>query len=182
MIRTGRILRGLFFLILSISSNYLGNTIGCDLRGLFEKSILAKQILIFFTIFFGIDLTENNISPDEKLYHSFVIYLLYSLTVHMDYKLTIISFLLIGINYYIHMKLSFFKKKKKYSKEKEDKYRFMKKIINYILIVIILFGFPKNLISKYNKFKEPNKSIFNFNFNKKKNNLLDFFFKVECKY
>ncbi len=177
MIRTGRILRGLFFLILSISSNYLGDTISCDLSSLFEKSMFAKQILIFLTIFFGIDLTQDEISPEEKLYHSFVIYLLYSLAVHMDYRLTIISFLLIGINYYTHMKLTFYKKVN--SKEKEDKYKFIKKNINYILIVIILFGFPNYLFDKYKIFKKQNKSIFNFN--SKKNNLLDLFFKTECK-
>ena len=74
--------------------------------------MFAKQILIFFTIFFGIDLTQDEISPEEKSYHSFLIYLLYSLAVHMDYRLTIISFLLIGINYYTHMKLKFYKKSK----------------------------------------------------------------------
>jgi hypothetical protein len=179
MIRTGRILRGLFFLILSISSNYLGDTISCDLSSFFKKSIFAKQILIFLTIFFGIDLTQDEISPEEKLYHSFIIYLLYSLAVHMDYKLTIICFLLIGINYYIHMKLQFYKKK--YSKEKQNKYKNTKKIINYILIVLILFGFPSNFFIKFKEFKEQSESTFFLNFNKKKNNLLDFFFKTECK-
>ena len=90
------IIDGLFLLFLAISGNFLAETLGCQTQELFTNSIIAKQIMTFFIIYFTIDFSDANIEePSVKLTKAGFVYLFFLLFTKMDLKPTVLVFILL---------------------------------------------------------------------------------------
>ena len=71
-------LPSVFLLILTISGNFLAETFSCSVRELLENNYIAKQILLFFIIYFTSTFNdENEGSPLDKLKRTFIIYIFF---------------------------------------------------------------------------------------------------------
>ena len=73
-------LPAVFFLILTISGNFLAETFSCSVRKILTKNFLAKHILLFCVIYFTNSIntdSKDKTSPLEKLQKSFIIYLFF---------------------------------------------------------------------------------------------------------
>lgn len=173
LVRPRYITKGLFFLILGLSSNFLGDTFGCDLVKVLETNQYVKQFLVFTTIFLGLDLSSGNkVSPMNKLMNSLVIYVIYLLTVHMDSRLSLFVFGLLAIVYYITLHIDFYKSK--IDKKKIINFKNIRRNLVYVVCFTIIIGFPNYISKRFEKFTNNSNNIFNFSDNK--NNLLSFFF------
>lgn len=147
------IIDGLFLLFLAISGNFLAETLGCQTQELFTNSIIAKQIMTFFIIYFTIDFSDSDVEePSVKLTKASFVYIFFLLFTKMDLKPTIFVFILLfGIyitNSYKKYYEAKFKQQDKSSKE--EKATHSEKITSMqqtqqtlmgIVVVTILAGF-----------------------------------------
>tara|TARA_E500000178_G_C16964801_1_gene727848 strand:+ start:137 stop:682 length:546 start_codon:yes stop_codon:yes gene_type:complete len=173
LVKPRYITKGLFFLILGLSSNFLGDTFGCDLAKVLETNQYIKHFILLITIFFGLDLSSgNSISPNKKLINSIVIYGIYLLIVHMDSRLSLIVFGLLAIVYYITLYVNF--NSSKTNKKKYNNLKNVRRNIVYLVCFIVIIGFPNYISKRFETFTKNSSNIFNFSDNK--NNLLSFFF------
>lgn len=173
LVKPRYITKGLFFLILGMSSNFLGDTFGCDLVKVLETNQYIKHLILLITIFFGLDLSSgNSISPNKKLINSLIVYGIYILTVHMDSRLTLLVFGLLAVVYYITLYENFHKSK--IDKKKTKSLKNIRRNIVYVVCFIVILGFPNYISKRYEIFTKNSNNIFNFSDNK--NNLLSFFF------
>ena len=94
------IIDGLFLLFLAISGNFLAETLGCQTQELLTNSIIAKQIMTFFIIYFTIDYSDDAVeAPSIKLTKASMVYVFFLLFTKMDLKPTILVFVLLFVIY-----------------------------------------------------------------------------------
>jgi|TARA_R110002074_G_scaffold207180_1_gene375770 Ca2+/Na+ antiporter len=160
------IIDGLFLLFLAISGNFLAETLGCQTQELFTNSIIAKQIMTFFIIYFTIDFSDKNIEdPGTKLTKAGLVYLFFLLFTKMDLKPTVLVFvLLFGIYVSTSYKKYYEAKFKQNDKpSKEDKNTHSEKMASMIqtqktlmgiVVVTILAGFFMYYREKKIEYKE----------------------------
>jgi hypothetical protein len=160
------IIDGVFLLFLAISGNFIAETLGCQTQELLSNSVLAKQCMTFFIIFFTIDYSDDSIeAPTVKLMKAALVYVFFLLFTKMDIKPTILVFvILFGIyisNSYKDFYNAAFKEIKKSSKEEiEIHNKQIEKISNLqqtlmgVVIVVILAGFFMYLKEKKIEYKE----------------------------
>ena len=147
------IIDGLFLLFLAISGNFLAETLGCQTQELLTSSIITKQLMTFFIIFFTIDYSDEAIeNPSIKLFKTALVWVFFLLFTKMDLKPTMVVFLIL-ITIYISNSYkkyyeALFKEKKKPSKEEsEEQEKRIKKMDQFqetlmgSVAVIILIGF-----------------------------------------
>ena len=74
------IIDGLFLLFLAISGNFLAETLGCQTQELLTNSVIAKQFMTFFIIYFTIDYSDSDIEePTIKLMKALAVYIFFLL-------------------------------------------------------------------------------------------------------
>jgi Ca2+/Na+ antiporter len=164
------IIDGLFLLFLALSGNFLAETLGCQTQELLSNSIVAKQAMTFFIIFFTIDYSDKDIeSPSAKLIKAFLVYIFFLLFTKMDIKPTIfVLMLLVGV-YVSNSYKKFYKAKFKQIKKpkKHDIAQHNKQIdtisntqkgLMVAVVVVILGGF----VIYYREKKEEYNKIFDF--------------------
>ena len=139
---TENVSKGLFFLILGVSSNFIGETLGCQVQQLLTENLWAKQLLTFMTINFGLDLTigEETLSLRQNLFITIVIYLFYLMFANMNFKFSIVGFVLMTIIYQANKYI----KHHKIKKEDLEKVKNVEKLRNNLVIgltVIVVVGF-----------------------------------------
>ena len=79
------IIDGVFLLFLAISGNFIAETLGCQTQELLSNSVLAKQCMTFFIIFFTIDYSDDSIeAPTVKLMKASLVYVFFLLFTKMD--------------------------------------------------------------------------------------------------
>ena len=147
------IIDGLFLLFLAISGNFLAETLGCQTQELLTNSIIAKQVMTFFIIYFTIDYSDDTVeAPSIKLTKASLVYIFFLLFTKMDLKPTILVFVLLFIIYVSNSYKNYyegtFKENKKPSKEETAEHK--KQITNLsnmqqtlmgVVVVVILAGF-----------------------------------------
>ena len=95
------IIKALLLLVLSISGNFLAETLGCQSQTLLDN-MLAKHLLILFMIYFTIDFTDKqHVNPFINLAKAFVVWIIFHFFTHMDIIPTVISICLVMILFFI---------------------------------------------------------------------------------
>ena len=155
---TKNVTKGLFFLLLGISSNFIGDTMGCQIQQLFSENTLVKQIIVFLTILFGIDLSDSSnqsLNLKEKLTVSGIVFGMFTILANMDYQFSLVAFSLITALYLVNEKVSEFVNENKVSDTKDLKkktYEELRKNLSIILLSTIVVGFTIYFTSKQQKF------------------------------
>ena len=84
----------LLLALIAVSSNFVGNTLNCDVQNIFNKNMYLKHLIILYIIFFTVDTNEK---LEDSVKNTFIIWLYYlALT-----KQNLNSFILIVILYTI---------------------------------------------------------------------------------
>ena len=146
------IIDGLFLLLLAVSGNFIAETFGCQTQELLSESIMAKQIMTFFIIFFTISYSNSDTeNPTTKLIKSSVVYIFFLLFTKMNiFPTVVVLFLLMGLyisNNYKKFFISTFNKKNKSNKNlvsHQDKIKNITKIQKILIIgvtIVISMGF-----------------------------------------
>jgi hypothetical protein len=146
------IIDGLFLLLLAVSGNFIAETFGCQTQELLSESIMAKQIMTFFIIFFTISYSNSDTeNPTTKLIKSSIVYIFFLLFTKMNiFPTVVVLFLLMGLyisNNYKKFFISTFNNKKKSNKNlvsHQDKIKNITKIQKILIIgvvIVISMGF-----------------------------------------
>ena len=95
------IIKALLLLVLSISGNFLAETLGCQSQTLLDNMV-AKHLLILFMIYFTIDFTDKeHVNPFINLVKAFAVWIIFHFFTHMDIMPTVISICIVMILFFI---------------------------------------------------------------------------------
>ena len=115
------ILKAVLLLILGISSNFLGTTLGCQFQNFMRKRHL-KHIIMLFLIYFTIDFTqyEEQINhPITNVFKSIFIWLFFQSFSHLDLVPSVLVLILLISMYFIYTLREYYGK---LIKKKDDNY------------------------------------------------------------
>ena len=156
-----------FLLILAVCGNFVAETLGCQMQRLLSNNVYAKHLiiisLVYFTINFTGDKTEN---PIEHFKKTMIIYALFVIFSRANIYFSGIGLLLLLVNYVLHTYITYYETIKDTEHlEKLNEYR---KITLYAFAIVTLMGFTQYAIYQYTERRE--------NFNP----LLFLFGKIKC--
>lgn len=99
------VLNAVFVLYLVISANFFKEIFGCNIQKLFNDNMLVKHILAFFTLYFLITLTNEDLKLDPlfALAVSVGMYMLFLMSVRLNWRLWLIMFVLLIIQYILYI-------------------------------------------------------------------------------
>ena len=139
---TGNVTKGLFFLMLGVSSNFIGETLGCQVQQLLSENVWAKQLLTFMTINFGLDLTvgQEDLTLRQNLSITVIVYLFYLMFANMNFKFSAVGFVLMTIIYQSNKYISHHKLKKGDENKVKKVEKFRSNLI-IGLVVCVVVGF-----------------------------------------
>ena len=143
------ILKATLLLVLSVSGNFLAETLGCQSQKVLGNMVV-KHILILFMIYFTIDFTQRDqdvINPFINVFKAFCVWILFHLFTHMNILPTFIVGLLLMILFFISNYRHYIEEKKKIVREEKqaleklDKsLKLSQEILLILVLVVILIG------------------------------------------
>ena len=89
------IIKALLLLVLSVSGNFLAETLGCQSQTLLDN-MFAKHVLILFMIYFTIDFTQGDevVNPIVNLKRAIIVWVFFHLFTHLDIGATLVVLLI----------------------------------------------------------------------------------------
>lgn len=157
-------LPSVFFLILTISGNFLAETFSCSTRKLLSKNFLAKHILLFSVIYFTSSInSKDKTNPLDKLKQAFIIYLFFTMFSKMNLFFTIVGF---GILTSIYVSSDYVNYMLNNKKQINPLIPNLKNLLRIGLLIWTIVGFIFYIISKNNKYKDKF-SLYNLFFSEK---------------
>ena len=88
------LVKALFLLILALSGNFLAETLSCQTQRIFQD-MYAKHIVLFFLIYFTIDVVDRGdvpADPGKQLLDALALYIAFHLFTKMDFSFTLLVF------------------------------------------------------------------------------------------
>jgi len=165
---------GLFLLYLIILGNFSGELLNCRIQELFTEVALAKHVVIFFTIYYFINLTspeEHN--PIQNLYKSAFMHLIFIISRDLPILYTLIILVLMFV-------IKFLDDYKRFHyKKNHPKYNLINKItigISIIILILLIYGFIQYTKFEYKSHKKNwswRKYLIGLNRNKQCDSLTD---------
>ena len=137
------ILKATLLLVLSVSGNFLAETLGCQSQKVLGN-MFVKHILILFMIYFTIDFTQRDqdvINPFINVFKAFCVWILFHFFTHMNILPTFIVGLLLMILFFISNYRHYIAEKKKIVKEETQKLEKLDnslKLSQEVLLVVVL--------------------------------------------
>ena len=133
--------KGVYLLILAISSNFLAETLGCKTQKLLSENMFAKHFAILFIIYFALDFSSSRSNnPIHILEMTFIVYIFYLLFTKMSLFFTCLTFVLLGAVYITSNFIDYYTTLNDKSKE-IDILIIVRKSIYFSVALIILYGF-----------------------------------------
>ena len=156
MLKSFDIIKAIFLLILAISGNFVAETLGCKTQLLLSNNMIIKQLIVLFMIYFTLShISETDIHPLTNIKFSIIIWVLFLLFTKMNLQFTILSFVLLLINYIIHTYIEYYQEQEDNDDNKDiiNKLQLVYDTIYKTLIVIIITGFILYFKSEYKDYK-----------------------------
>ena len=167
------IIKATLLIVLSISGNFLAETLGCQSQKILGN-MYVKHILILFMIYFTIDFTQRNqdvINPFINILKALVIWILFHFFTHMDIIPTVVVICLIMVLFFISNYRHYISEKRKTTNDNlentDKRLKLVQTILFIAVISIILFGSTVYYLEKRKEYKS-HFDIFKFIFGVKK--------------
>lgn len=144
--------KGMFWLWLAVSGNFVSETLSCKTQALLSNNMYVKQVVTFAILYFitgFVDTSDQN--PIEHLKMSAIIWVIFLLFTKMHVVPTSIAFILICASYLINDYSSYYEKIGEL--EKSEKYKNMSEVILKLNIALISVSFIVYLVAKYKEYK-----------------------------
>lgn len=140
-------IKGVFLLSLAILGNFLAETLNCPLRSLLTNNAYAKQIIIFFLIYFTVDLTDfaQTANPTNKLLSTVFIWICFLFLTQLDLRYTISVFILLAVIYILQTYIEFYATK---DISVSNRLICIQNIVEFITFSIIVIGFGHFIYKK----------------------------------
>ena len=167
------IMKAVMLILLAVSANFAGKTLSCDVQKSLTDSMILKQLLILFLIYFTVQFTEDADVPSHptvnmgKALLVWIFYILFSKT-HL--KSTIAIFILLAILYTLSSFKNYYKKLENIDDDtvsKEDIIKnqnlveLLQNITAYVIAVAVIISFIMYYLDQ-KKDHGKNFSIFKF--------------------
>ena len=139
------ILKATLLLVLSVSGNFLAETLGCQSQKVLGN-MFVKHILILFMIYFTIDFTQRDqdvINPFVNVFKAVCVWVLFHLFTHMDIVPTFIVGILLMILFFISNYRHYIAEKKKITDKKNAE---LEKRDNTLKIAQEILKYASNLV------------------------------------
>ena len=156
------ILKATLLLVLSVSGNFLAETLGCQSQKVLGNMIV-KHVLILFMIYFTIDFTQRDqdtINPFINVFKAICVWILFHLFTHMNIIPTFIVGVLLMILFFISNYRHYIDNKKKKSttdlknlESMDNTLKLTQELIFAAMIVIILVGCSIYYFEKKREYK-----------------------------
>jgi hypothetical protein len=156
------VLKATLLLVLSVSGNFLAETLGCQSQKVLGN-MFVKHILILFMIYFTIDFTQRDqdtINPFINVFKAICVWILFHLFTHMNIIPTFIVGILLMILFFISNYRHYIDNKKKKSTtdlknlESIDKtLQTTQELIFITMFIIILVGCSIYYFEKKREYK-----------------------------
>lgn len=154
------LLKSILLLVLAVSGNFVGNTLGCTTQYQMTHNMYLKHILLIFITFFTLNYTsEENEYPLKQIERAFLIWGAYLIFSKQNYIFTglssgflVLTYILDTFDTYYQKKLENKNVEEKFIKENKEKINTINKFKNYsfkISILLIITGFGLYLKDKY---------------------------------
>jgi len=144
---------GIFLFFAIILGNFLDTTVGEKLKTFLYNNTIAKFFIIFVIIYYTVNFTSTDIiHPTEHLKHSGIIFLLYILATRNYLTVSILSFIMIIINYTVDTYVTYHETKTK-DKQKVEQFTRYSDIITWSIICMICIGFILKYLELTRKYK-----------------------------
>lgn len=169
MINSFNIIKSIFLLLLAIFGNFVAETLGCKTQQLLSNNMFIKQFIILLMIYFTLSFIEDvKTHPLNNMKYSISIWILFLMFTKMHLVMTIISFILLLINYVIHTFIEYYSQDYLQNKNIINNLTKFYNLINIINILIIIIGFIKYYDKQYIERKNDNFNLSKFIFGIKK--------------
>lgn len=147
---TNTLNKGVFLLIIGLSTNFIGNTVNCSAQKILTNNVIIRHLLILaviqFTLEFSVEKKINNELIDikylDRFIYTFGIYILFILLTKQTYNTFIINIILLLLIYILY---NLFKKNNKIIKYIE--------YIEYVWILSLVIGTGLYLRKQHNEYK-----------------------------
>ena len=156
------VLKATLLLVLSVSGNFLAETLGCQSQKVLGNMIV-KHVLILFMIYFTIDFTQRDqdtINPFINVFKAICVWILFHLFTHMNIIPTFIVGFLLMILFFISNYRHYIDNKKKKSttdlknlESMDNTLKLTQELIFAAMIVIILVGCSIYYFEKKREYK-----------------------------
>ena len=156
------ILKATLLLVLSVSGNFLAETLGCQSQKLLGNMIV-KHVLILFMIYFTIDFTQRDqdtINPFINVFKAICVWILFHLFTHMNIIPTFIVGILLMILFFISNYRHYIDNKKKKSttdlknlESMDNTLKLTQELIFVTMFIIILVGCSIYYFEKKREYK-----------------------------
>jgi len=156
------ILKATLLLVLSVSGNFLAETLGCQSQKLLGNMIV-KHVLILFMIYFTIDFTQRDqdtINPFINVFKAICVWILFHLFTHMNIIPTFIVGFLLMILFFISNYRHYIDNKKKKSttdlknlESMDNTLKLTQELIFVTMFIIILVGCSIYYFEKKREYK-----------------------------
>tara|TARA_B100002051_G_C16664665_1_gene601057 strand:- start:759 stop:1277 length:519 start_codon:yes stop_codon:yes gene_type:complete len=94
-------IRPLFVLVVAVSGNFLGDTLGCGMRRLLAEDIFVRHALLILTIYVALE-TQKSILA--RAVHSVAMWLLFLAFTKMDARFTLATLLGLVVSYELELR------------------------------------------------------------------------------
>ena len=156
------VLKATLLLVLSVSGNFLAETLGCQSQKVLGN-MFVKHILILFMIYFTIDFTQRDqdtINPFINVFKAICVWILFHLFTHMNIIPTFIVGLLLMILFFISNYRHYIDNKKKKSttdlknlESMDNTLKLTQELIFVTMFIIILVGCSIYYFEKKREYK-----------------------------
>ena len=156
------VLKATLLLVLSVSGNFLAETLGCQSQKVLGNMIV-KHVLILFMIYFTIDFTQRDqdtINPFINVFKAICVWILFHLFTHMNIIPTFIVGFLLMILFFISNYRHYIDNKKKKSttdlknlESMDNTLKLTQELIFVTMFIIILVGCSIYYFEKKREYK-----------------------------
>jgi integral membrane sensor domain MASE1 len=129
------ILFGISVLLLSVSGNYVGETLGYQLQHILSHNMFVKHMVVLFIIFFSTSLSNDIVHPFIRIVITLIIWTFYLFISKLSIKGAFTVFILLFIATIIHTFQEYAEKETKVYSIWNIMY-----MIIFLSIVVICFG------------------------------------------
>lgn len=160
-------IKGIFLLLLTLSSGYFKKYLGPNVNLILQKNIFMINLLLFSFIYFAITITNfrtnnSSIHPSLIFKISFGIYIFFIFFGKMEYYSTLITIILLLCAYLNYTYYRYYKRNNKNKKFKQLKK--LQNILYFLIVLTLIIGFLINFKNKYINSNNKNKSLIKYLF------------------
>lgn len=164
------ILKATLLIVLSVSGNFLAETLGCRTQQALNN-IVVKHLLLLFMIYFTIDFAKDEDAPPEhpviNMGKAFIVWVVFHIFTHLKQLPTAILVILLMVVYISDNYSGYLKSLPNVDSNLIEKLKLLEKISFGLALVIGIVGFVIYFIEKKREYKG-NFSPFKFIFGVKK--------------